>query len=90
MGSNDFLILLIIAGVIILTIMVFPKPVKLLLRTIIQGVGGVLGLLIFNFLLSPLGWYVGINWATILIIAILGIPGMVFLYFFNIFFWGVT
>ncbi|NLK98937.1 pro-sigmaK processing inhibitor BofA family protein [Defluviitalea saccharophila] len=86
MGSNDFLILLIIAGVIILTIMVFPKPVKLLLRTIIQGVGGVLGLLIFNFLLSPLGWYVGINWATILIIAILGIPGMVFLYFLNIFF----
>ncbi|NLM13041.1 MAG: sigmaK-factor processing regulatory BofA [Epulopiscium sp.] len=77
---------LILVGLIILIIMVFPKPFKILLRTIIQGIGGILGLLIFNFLLSPLGWYVGINWATILIIAVLGIPGMIFLYFLNIFF----
>jgi hypothetical protein len=37
-------------------------------------------------LLSPFGWYVGINWATIFVIAVLGIPGMILLYLLNIFF----
>ncbi|HHW67752.1 MAG: SigmaK-factor processing regulatory protein BofA [Epulopiscium sp.] len=86
MTSDDLLIFLIIAGLVILTFMVFTKPLKILLRTLIQGIGGVLGLLVFNFLLSPFGWYVGINWATIFVIAVLGIPGMILLYLLNIFF----
>lgn len=83
MDSNDLLIALILIGVVILTVIIFPKPLKILLRTIIQGLGGVLGLLIFNIILSPIGWYVGINWATILIIGALGIPGIIFLYLLN-------
>lgn len=83
MGSNDFLVFLILAGIAILIIMIFPKPLKLLLRTITQGMGGAVGLMIFNFILSPIGWYVGINWVTILIIGILGLPGLIFLYLLN-------
>ncbi|HOQ15895.1 MAG TPA: pro-sigmaK processing inhibitor BofA family protein [Defluviitaleaceae bacterium] len=84
MGSNEFLMTLIIIGSVILVLMIYPKPLKILLRIIIQALGGIAGLYIFNFVLSPLGWFVGINWTTILIIGILGIPGLIFLYLLNL------
>ncbi|WP_058486679.1 pro-sigmaK processing inhibitor BofA family protein [Defluviitalea phaphyphila] len=83
MGNDDFLIYLIWIGVIILIFMVFPKSFKFLIRSIIQGLGGAIGLMIFNFILSPIGWYVGVNWITIFIIAILGLPGFILLYIVN-------
>lgn len=85
MEGNGILIFLIIAGVIILTFMIFPKPLKLILRAILQGLGGLVGFFVLNFILSPIGWSVGINWTTMLIVGILGIPGFIFLYLLNIF-----
>ncbi|HOA80364.1 MAG TPA: pro-sigmaK processing inhibitor BofA family protein [Defluviitaleaceae bacterium] len=84
MDNNEILMILILIGVIILALMIYPKPLKVLLRIIIQALGGVVGLFIFNFILSPIGWFVGINWTTILIIGLLGIPGFAFLYLLNI------
>lgn len=84
MHSNEILIILILIGAVILALMIYPKPLKIFLRTVIQALGGVVGLFIFNFILSPIGWSVGINWITIFIIGLLGLPGFIFLYLLNI------
>jgi len=39
MGSNEFLMTLIIIGSVILVLMIYPKPLKILLRIIIQALG---------------------------------------------------
>ncbi|MGI6120213.1 MAG: pro-sigmaK processing inhibitor BofA family protein [Desulfosporosinus sp.] len=51
------------------------KP-NLFLKIIIHILGGIVGLWLFNFLLSILGYAIPINLFTILLVGFLGFPGV--------------
>ena len=72
------IICLVFAGVIL-----FSKRLKDRLRFAIQAVCGVLGSVIFNFLLTPFGLSIGVNYLNAFVVGILGLPGFVSLYLLN-------
>jgi len=51
------------------------KP-NFVLKLIIHILGGIVGLWLFDFLLSVLGYAIPINFFTILLVALLGFPGV--------------
>jgi inhibitor of the pro-sigma K processing machinery len=51
------------------------KP-NIALKIIIHSLGGIVGLWLFNFLLSILGFSMPINLFTIIIVGLLGLPGV--------------
>ncbi|MDR3600079.1 MAG: pro-sigmaK processing inhibitor BofA family protein [Desulfosporosinus sp.] len=51
------------------------KP-NLFLKIIIHMLGGIVGLWLFDFLLSMLGFVIPINFFTIILVGLLGFPGV--------------
>lgn len=74
-------ILVFLFGIILLFIAIrlFLTPVKLLLRFIINGITGVVGLFLINFIGSGINFYIAINAVTAGVCAVLGLPGLVLL-----------
>jgi inhibitor of the pro-sigma K processing machinery len=60
--------------------MLFGRAVKALARLICRSAVGAVAIFAVDFLLSPMGLFVGINAVTALITGVLGIPGLVMLY----------
>ncbi|WP_088226333.1 pro-sigmaK processing inhibitor BofA family protein [Desulfosporosinus sp. FKB] len=54
---------------------ILGKP-NIILKIIIHSLGGIVGLWLFNFLLSILGFSIPINFFTIIIVGLLGFPGV--------------
>lgn len=69
-------------GVLILSALsiMFGRELRALIMFFIRAVIGALGIFAVDFLLSPLGFAVGINLFTAAVTGILGIPGFVMLY----------
>ncbi|WP_333888086.1 pro-sigmaK processing inhibitor BofA family protein [Clostridium sp.] len=65
---------------------VFSWPIKLLFKLIINAVLGVVLLVIVNLIGSYFQFSIGINAITALIAGFLGIPGVIFLIIFKLFF----
>ncbi|NLL70456.1 MAG: hypothetical protein GX238_04915 [Epulopiscium sp.] len=82
--ENTVLLWMILICCFILVLIIFAKPVKLLLKVVRNGLLGMAGIWILNFLFSSFQLQVGINWITGLVIGILGIPGVVLLYLLKI------
>ena len=61
-------------------LVVFSKPLKYILRFLIQAVCGMLGAVVFNFILSPFGLTIGLNYLNLFIVGLLGVPGFISLY----------
>jgi inhibitor of the pro-sigma K processing machinery len=51
------------------------KP-NLFLKLVIHMLGGIVGLWLFDFLLSILGYEIPINFFTIILVGLLGFPGV--------------
>lgn len=73
--------LIAIAGMVIL-VKLFSWPLKVLGKLILNGVFGVLLLLLVNFLGNYVGINIAINAVTALIAGFLGVPGVIFLIIF--------
>lgn len=58
-----------------LAVILLAKPLKFLLRVSVNGIVGIIAILISNIILKPLEIYIGINLLTILFVGVLGIPG---------------
>ncbi|MGC7871655.1 pro-sigmaK processing inhibitor BofA family protein [Desulfosporosinus sp. SYSU MS00001] len=54
---------------------ILGKP-NIVLKITIHSLGGIVGLWLFNFLLSILGFSIPINFFTVIIVGILGFPGV--------------
>jgi len=65
---------------IFMGLIIFSKPLKYILRFLIQAFCGTLMAIVFNFFLSPFGMAIGINYLNFFIMGLLGIPGFVSLY----------
>ncbi|MBQ3378981.1 MAG: pro-sigmaK processing inhibitor BofA family protein [Clostridia bacterium] len=75
--GNDILAFLF--GIILLIIIgrVFLKPIKFILKILLNSAAGLLILFIINFFGANAGMTIGINWLTGLICGVLGVPGVI-------------
>jgi len=71
---------LIFLGLFILLIVLVVRSVlgkpNLFLKLVIHMLGGIVGLWLFDFLLSILGYEIPINFFTIILVGLLGLPGV--------------
>ncbi|WP_446898196.1 pro-sigmaK processing inhibitor BofA family protein [Clostridium sp. LBM24168] len=77
--------LIAILGLYIL-VKVFAWPIKILFKLLVNAVLGALLLILVNFIGSYFGFYIGINAITAIIAGFFGIPGVIFLIVFKLFF----
>lgn len=77
--------LIAILGLYIL-VKIFAWPMKILFKLIINAALGAFLLIIVNFIGNYFGFYIGINAITALIAGFFGIPGVIFLVIFKLFF----
>ena len=83
MNSEQIIGWMIAGCILFIVFMIFSKPAKLLAKLCLNGILGVSALFIGNFILAPTGFAVGINLFTAVFTAVLGIPGVLCLYFFK-------
>lgn len=58
---------------------IFVVPIKLMVKLGINSILGIIFILIVNFIGIYFNFHIGINWITILIVRILGVPGEIFI-----------
>lgn len=75
-----------LVGLVLLVVVVkiFSWPLKILLKLLVNGVLGVVLLIIFNLIGKNFGVTIGINAVTALIAGFCGIPGVIFLVIFKL------
>jgi len=68
-----------LAGVFLLYLVcrIFLKPIKWLLRLLLSTLLGGVGILAGNLVLGFMGWHLALNPLNAMILGVLGIPGMV-------------
>ena len=66
---------IIIGVVVLLSIILFRRSIRLIFRLLFNTVGGFIFLVVLNFI-APFGVTLGINLFNIAVIAILGLPGV--------------
>lgn len=76
--------LLALLGLIVL-VKLFSWPFKMLLKLIINGILGVILLILVNFVGAYFNISIGINAVTALIAGFFGVPGVIFLLIFKVF-----
>ncbi|MBC8061825.1 MAG: pro-sigmaK processing inhibitor BofA family protein [Clostridiaceae bacterium] len=81
--DNAIWFILAIVG-LYLVVKFFKWPFKILLKLIVNGVLGVILLLLVNFVGTSFGISVGINFITALIAGFFGVPGVIFLIIFSL------
>lgn len=80
MTSANIISLLIGICIFYICFGIFSKPLKIAAIFLFNGLVGIFGIFIVDFLLSPYNIAVGINFFTVLFGAVLGLPGIVSLY----------
>ena len=73
------LIVLVISGV-------FLKPIKFILKLLLNSALGLAFLVLVNFLAAPVGIHIGINPVTAIAVGALGIPGVIIILILQIFY----
>lgn len=74
-------------GILLLVVVtkIFAWPIKFLIKLVVNGVLGVILLLIVNYIGATWSFSIGINVWTALIAGFAGIPGVIFLILFKLF-----
>ena len=72
------------AVIILLSVTIFRKPLKLLLRLLLNTIGGFILLFLLNAVGQFAGITLGINWFNAVVVGILGLPGVGLLLIFQI------
>jgi inhibitor of the pro-sigma K processing machinery len=71
---------MILSGALFIYYLIRTRHFKWLLRVIKNAAMGVVGILAGNYLMAFLGLAVGINVLTVLVVGLLGLPGLILLY----------
>jgi len=67
----------IIVGVLLLlSVTLFRRPIRLLLRLVMNTIGGFIMLFVVNFLGQFIGISLGFSWFNAVVVGILGVPGV--------------
>lgn len=67
------------AVLFLLALLLFARPLKAVLKIILNSAIGCVLIMVFNFFGGLAGLFIGVNAATALTVGILGIPGFVML-----------
>ena len=81
MGIEYVAYFLIAAAVLTVIVKLFSWPIKILGKLIVNGVVGIILLLLVNAVGQYFSFFVPINWVTALIAGIFGIPGIIVMVF---------
>ena len=68
--------LILAAVIILLAVTIFRRPLKLLIRLVMNTIGGFIALFFINLLGQFVGITLGINWFNAIIVGIFGLPGL--------------
>ena len=80
MTPSQMIYIMIAICVVFMAVILFAKPLKMLLKMSAQAAAGMAAAYILNFILSPLSLSIGINSLNALVVGILGLPGLLSLY----------
>jgi len=80
MNSSQTIFLMAVACLVFIGLLIFVKPIKMILRILIQGIIGCAGIFAANLIMAAFGAAVGVNLMTAFIVGVLGLPGFVLLY----------
>jgi len=80
MDYSSIITWMIVICLIFIGLIMFAKPVKYILRFLIQAVGGMFLAIVFNFVLAPFSIAIGLNYLTFFVSGLLGLPGFAMLY----------
>ena len=76
--------IMILAGIILLlSIGLFRRPIKMLFRLVVNTIGGLIVLVVINFLGQFVGISLGLTGLNAIIVGIFGLPGVGFLLIFQ-------
>lgn len=74
----------VLVGFIILKILAFPM--KLIIKLLINALVGGIILWVLNLIGAGFGFTILLNWATALVVGILGVPGVILVVLYQLFF----
>ena len=80
---QDIAVIVIVGLLILLSVTIFRKPIKLLVRLAVNTIVGFITLFIINFLGGFIGVTIGINLINAVVVGIFGLPGVGFLLIFQ-------
>jgi inhibitor of the pro-sigma K processing machinery len=69
-------IIIIFAILALVVIVIIRKPIKIILKLVLNTVIGFLALFVINYLGAFIGVSVAVNWINAVIVGLLGIPGI--------------
>ena len=72
-------ILIVVAAIFLLVIRLFRKPIRWILKLLLNTAIGFAALFALNFFGSAVGITLGLNWINALVIGVAGFPGLVLL-----------
>lgn len=75
MDSVSVIVAMIAVCIAFIVLLCMAKPIKFMLRILLNSAVGLVALMVSNYVLAPLGVAVGINILTLGFIGILGLPG---------------
>ncbi len=80
MPSNEIIYIFIGCLVVLALFIFFSRHLKFIARALVSSALGAIGMVVCNSVFAGFGAYVGVNLLTLLIVAVLGLPGFVLLY----------
>lgn len=86
MDINSILFFTLALILLFIIVKLFSWPLKILWKLIVNGVLGAILLFIVNLVGSYFHFFIGINAITALIAGFFGVPGVIFLVIFKLFF----
>ncbi len=69
-------VVVIVAILALVLLIILRKPIKFILKLILNTVVGFLALFAINFLGAAIGISVAVNWTNAVIVGVLGLPGV--------------
>ncbi|HCT64314.1 MAG TPA: hypothetical protein DIC60_03435 [Lachnospiraceae bacterium] len=75
MNSVSVIVTMIVVCLAFIALLFMAKPIKLILKIILNSAFGLVALMVSNYVLAPMGVAVGINFLTLGFIGLLGLPG---------------
>ncbi len=85
MQTNEVIFYMIGMCVVFLLLLLLSEPLKSLIKFTIRAVVGGASIYAVNLLLAQTSIYVGLNYLTVFVVGLLGLPGFVMLYLTNYF-----
>lgn len=89
MSYNTILALLFLAAIVFAIVRILLGPLKILFKLVYSCIVSAIGIFLFNFIGGIVGIHVGLNLITVLIVGLLGLPGLALILILQIFFWYI-